>query len=453
MKKILVIILLIMIIILSSCSTNNTDDPVQLWWYDHVSGGGYDPYIEDIQNIIYKLKIYCDSNNIPFEVVNYTSKMISYEDYVLKRNVAMAKGNMILLDFIGNMHDMANNNADYSKLENYDKLLSAYKDRFCIPLGVASFAIDINNEAIEHYDINAERNVINYYDYLEIIQEMKEKGAKFKLSVKTHYDMLSYYAIKNGIFYLNENSEILKNKEELKSSIKKTIIDSYEDYKLYYENYGDFSYLNEELGLAYYYLYDEASGLVFSEGDDMHYISNYSDFMKLGDEITNKTFVVTGGGYWFPTAFMYKKVTNDKTYDVFNQLLDESYYKLITSRAKRDYLPVTDTEKIRELMEVDENWEHIGILKTSAGRSDKDKKTLSVVNEIYDMYIKDEEKSRHMSEYYFSNWEITNKIITLIDELMQKLIVENLDYNKKEVEDMINKQIDDFIINFNIHYK
>lgn len=229
MKKILAIILLAMIILLSSCSTNNNNDTIQLWWYNHVSGEGYSTYIEDIENIVVKLKNYCNSNNIPFEVVNYTNKMITYEDYILKRNVAMAKGNVIILDYIGNMHDLTNINVDYSKLENYDKLLNAYKDRFCIPLGVASFAIDINNEAIEHYGISTKRNVISYYDYLEIQHQMMQKGAKFKLNLYAYYNIIDYNRMKNNIYYLNENSKMLKNKEEFKAAIKKTIIDSYED--------------------------------------------------------------------------------------------------------------------------------------------------------------------------------------------------------------------------------
>jgi len=56
-------------------------------------------------------------------------------------------------------------------------------------------------------------------------------------------------------------------------------------------------------------------------------------------------------------------------------------------------------------------------------------------------------------EGYFSNWKLSNKISTQVDTLLEKLITENLDYNNKEVDDMVNKEIDDFIINFNIHYK
>lgn len=44
---------------------------------------------------------------------------------------------MIVIDDVRDMYDLKGANADYKKLENYNNLLSGYKDRFCIPLGVA----------------------------------------------------------------------------------------------------------------------------------------------------------------------------------------------------------------------------------------------------------------------------------------------------------------------------
>ncbi len=441
--------LITVILLLSSCGTKN-NDTIQIWLYDYNHSGGY---TEAINNIVTKLGLYCTANNIPFEIIRYGENTLSHQDYVLKRNTAMASGNMIILDDARNLHDIANNHADYSKLENYDKLLDVYKNRFCIPAGVGYRAIAINNKIMEHYGISTQRNVISYYDYLELKQQMKEKGAKFKLNEDTHFDVLQYYMIKNNIRYLDENSEILKNKDKFKSAIKKTIIDSYEDFKLYYEDIKDFSHLQQESGRSFY-AYDETSDLKLLETYTLYFLSSYSDFAKLNDDIINKTFVISDSTFNSPCAYMYKKVTNDKIYDVFNQILDESYYKAIGNINQSSfYFPVMDAEPIRQLIKVDENWEYTGFLKSSfSGESEKDVKLLNTMNDIFEMMVKNNETANHIAGYYFSNEEFNYKIRAEINYLLSKLIIGNLDYNEKEVDDMINKEIDDFIINFNIHY-
>lgn len=456
---ILALTLVVSFMILSSCSQKSDNATIQIWTYDYNNSSVYG-YTTAINNIVIKLGIYCENNNIPYEVVKYNENTLAYEDYILKRNTAMANGNMIIIDNVKNLQDIANHHADYSKLVNYNNLMSAYKNRFCIPVGVGHRALAINNEAIKYYGINIESNVMSYYDYLKIIQQMKEKGAKFKLNMKTHKDIIHYYMMKNSIRYLDGKSEILNNKEDFKATIKKTLIDICEDFKLYNKDIKNFDYLNETESEVYDYVHDEISGLTIMDfggnfGYNTYLLANYSDFSKLKDNILNTSFIVDSDyTYRSPCAYMYKKVTNDKIYDVFNQILDESYFNLINS-SSNIYAPVLDTEKIKEYMEVDENWEHTGLLKAQVREDDeKSVVVLNTVNDAYRMLVKDKDKAKHLADTYYSNNDFYIKIYRQIFSLISNyLINNNFDYNKKEVDDIINKQLDDFILNFYVHYK
>lgn len=459
MKKILVIIFLMMILTasfmtLSSCSPKKDEKAaIQIWRYDYEDAGIYS---DAIDSITFKLKTYCMTNNIPVEVMRYGEETLSYEDYLLKRNAAMAKGNMIVLDDARSLHDIALQHADYSKLANYNKLMDQYKDRFCIPIGVGYRATAMNSKVIKHYGINTDKNLINYDEYLQIMQQMKEKGARFKLNFRTFSDTIQYYMIKNGIRYLDEYSDIIKNKEDFKTAIKKTVIEAYEDLKLYNDN-SDINNIFEGESDSYYYIYDKASDLtLLDDYEGGHFLGVYSDISKLQDDIMNSTLVLDiGVTFYSPCAYLYKKVTNYKVYDVFNQILEMDYYKLANPRQGRGaFFPVIDTEEIREFMEVDEHWEHKGVLKAIVKEdTGKDIMILNTVNDGYKLLVKDKTEAKNIADAYFSNNEYYYKIRTMIAQLISRLSTGNLDYNKKENDEIIDKVIDDFILNFNIHYK
>lgn len=460
MKKILVNIFLMMILMisfmtLSSCSPkNNEKDAIQIWIYDYEDAG---LYTDAVSSIAFKLKTYCMTNNIPVEVVRYGEKTLAYKDYLLKRNTAMAKGNMIVLDDARFLHEIALQHADYSKLENYNKLMDQYKDRFCIPVGVGYRAVAMNSEVMKHYSINLDKNLINYDEYLQIMQQMKEKGARFKLNYRIYSDTIQYYMIKNGIRYLDEYSDIIKNKEAFKTEIKKTVIEAYEDFKLYNDNISDIYNILEEDSDSYYYIYDKASDLTLLDDYKGDYLLGvYSNISKLQDDIMNSTLVLDiGVTFYSPCAYLYKKVTNDKIYDVFNQILEIDYYKAVNPTYSRGaFFAVADTEEVREFLEVDENWEHKGILKALVKENTgKDIVILNTVNDVYKILVKDKAEAKSIADAFFSNDEYYYKIRSVIIPLINRLSTGNLDYNKKEDGEIIDKAIDDFILNFNIHYK
>ncbi len=116
-------------------NANDSDsiDAIQVWCYVYSDDSQYK---EIIHNITTKIRAYCKSNQIPIKIVKYEEKKISYDDYVLKRNTAMATSNVIVIDDARKLAEIFNQCYDYSKIKGYDSLFDMYKDRYCIPLGV-----------------------------------------------------------------------------------------------------------------------------------------------------------------------------------------------------------------------------------------------------------------------------------------------------------------------------
>ncbi len=162
------ILIIILIFLCTSCNkTNDENATIRIWCYDFEDAGGYS---DALDSILANSKFFCEKNKIPLEIVRYDKKTLSHEDYILKRNAAAANGNMIIIEDARYMSDISKQHADYSKLNNYDSLLSSYKDRYCIPLGVGYRAVAVNNDVLNYYGINTDKSIITYEDYLNIKQ-------------------------------------------------------------------------------------------------------------------------------------------------------------------------------------------------------------------------------------------------------------------------------------------
>ena len=447
----MLILIIIIILLLSSCSKANDDNTkIQLWYYDFDNAGYYS---DAVRGIISKAETFSKTNNIPLEIIGYNENTISHEDYVLKRNAAAAAGNIIIIDDARYMHDIAKQHADYTKLDNYNNLLSAYKDRFCIPLGVGYRSLYIENEAINYYGIDTEEPLITYSDYLEIKQSMKERGARFELNTTEFYELLDYYLNMNGLLFIDEESEILKDDNKFKEMLKKSILEVcndiilYNDSKLEYNNktkkrYGDF------------HIYDENSQLNLS-GDIMQAYSlmEHGQFSGFRDDIFNKTFVIDPETTFLsPCFYMYKKITNDKIYDLANYIVTESTYLMVTT-SRPFYSPVFDMDKTKEKLSLDSNWQYTGIYKMNADRGQEvDKRVVTLINSVYEMLVKNNEKSRLIANYYYYNKDYRYKITNFASEIVESLASKNFDYKNEEVNKMIDDKIDEFMTNFKVHY-
>ncbi len=453
-KRLISIVLIVTILLtLTSCTgVKNDNATIQLWWYNYSNSGWYTNAVE---NVLTQLKIYCDENSIPLEIVKYGQDTLAYEDYVLKRNSAMANGNMITIDDARRLHDIEKYHADYSKVENYNQLFDVYKDRFCIPIGIGYRSKAINNLALEYYGINTENSVITYDNYLEIKQQMKKNGAQFRLNQGELNELTDYYLIKNGLRYINEDSQIIDNAEEFKQVIKKSAVEIYDDIKTFYEDYEEFEFsYNGDWSDKDFVRYDKNSGLELkNDMQDSYMITYYSDYMEFNADILSKTFVVSYGIFNSPCVFMHKKITNKRIYDVFNKLIDESQYIVATIEKTHGYSPVQNTEKIREILEVDDNWEYNGeYINIVNNGNEIYKKIVDVINESYEVSIKDKESSKLLASYYFNNWEYAEELNKCMYDIISHLLANKIDYASPEGDKFMNEYIDEFITNFNVHY-
>ena len=452
-RFILTILIIIVIFLFSSCNkSNGKNATIQIWCYDF---GGTGLYSNALASILANSKLFCEKNGIPLEIFKYDNKTLSYEDYVLKRNTATAKGNMIVIEDARYMHDIAKQHADYTQLENYGRLLSAYKEKYCIPLGVGYTSMYINNDAINYYNINTDKTLITYDEYLNIKNLMKEKGAKFKLNSLEFYEIVEYYLNINNLRFINENSEVLKDNNKFKESLKKAIVGICDDIILYHDGLYDIVDENQETSKREYLIYDENSKMKLCDSDSLggYSLINYDGVLNLGESIINKTFVIYPKTISFsPCFYMYKKITNDKIYDLANYIVSESSYLYIAEN-NRSYAPVFNTDRIRKFLELDETWKYIGSIKMNADRGqEKDKKVYDFINKSFELLVKNEDSSNLIANYYYINNDLHIRIMSFINDFIKELSNQNFDYKNEEVNKMIDNKIDEFIFNFNVHY-
>ncbi len=445
-------------------NVTNREGKIQLWCYylgreKGVNGG-----------LVDGIKKFCEANEIPLEVHEYGSDIITYDDYVLKRNIAAATGNFISIDMLSRLNNMPKNvAADYTKLESYSKLFDVHKGKSCIPLGMYYVGLAINKKAIDYYGIDTfETPVITYIDYLKIKQEMKEKGAKFKLNYTECREIVDYCLNKNGLLFLNENSEYVKNRDEFKSRLKKSVIDVCNDIILYNDS-RLYNYDPEEFSNNLPHIYDENSNLdLIGEIESSQFLISPLAIERISD-ISYKTLMVYPYIMnYTPAFFMHKKITNDKIYDVANYVVNESrYLELIGYGTASDmvYAPIFDTEEIRKRLKVDENWEYTGRIGRTINSGGNIKR---IINASYNIFIKDKEKAEEVTKYsynpisnpFYDVYIISVKVVefteSLVFEIAKELSgernsLENFDSENSRINKMIEDKVNQFVDSYYLY--
>jgi hypothetical protein len=443
-------------------STVNSTDKIQLW----VWSSNNRTYNNCLESFIENIKEFCKVKTIPLEVHAYTSDVINKDDYILKRNIAAASGNMIIIDDLDSLHTIAEQHADYSKLESYDKLIDANQNRFCIPLGIMYYAEFIDDEAMKYYGIDlSQKPVITYRDYLNIKQEMKEKGAKFKLNYRELNELIRYYLDKNNLLFVNEDSEIIQDEEKFKEMLKKAIIGLC--YDIVTTNNGSLDEIDiiDQKTISYSELckkeqiYDKKSQLTLNGEFNIVQALSFQDSLKAIGILYDKVFIINPlflgnrlkivDGSCF---YMYKKITNDKIYDVANFIVSESSVQTILSNDPAT-IPQLITDNIKETLKVDENWK----LKEEFRKINPPIKR--IIDTTYELIFIDEIRSKEIADYNFSNGDyiagfrqfVENTIFDIAKELSGKqLSLEKFDIKNDEINKLIDQKVEDFVKNFNV---
>lgn len=469
MKKRLISLILIVMMVLTSCSNlniavkgnsgKNNSGKIQFWYYTR------DGNNHIIHNYVKTIKEFCDNNNIEMEIFHYNEADISKEDYILKRNLSVVTGNAIIFDEISNMLDIANQHADYTKLDNYDALFSVYKDKFCIPITFQTAVPYISNDIMKYYGIDlSQRKVLTYSEYLDIKQEMKEKGARFKYNSREYNELLAYYLNSNDLLLVNEESKVINEDDVFRDALKKSVLGICNDIVLY----GNINlYPNMKSGgmddIADYieivkaeHIYDMESDLVLW-GDHNFVSGSTSTRDLLNVHIANSTFIFNP--YFIasvmPALYIYKNITNDKVYDVANYIISETSYSILFESGNTRFMPILNTDMTKKQIYANDDW-------TLNNEFKVDDEIRGVINDTYKVLLKDEEKAREIADYLYYDKNYSIVIRTFVDDLIfdiakmlsgEDLSLKRFDSENAEINKMIDDKINEFVSNFKILYK
>jgi hypothetical protein len=457
LRKNNITIILIMVVIVSfmtlslmtltSCSKNNDDNAeIQLWYYDY--GLIYD-YSTDMRYLIDEIQYFCQKNSIPIKLYRYDKETLSYEDYVLKRNLAAADGNMIIIEDAKYIWDLSKHHADYTKLENYNNLFDEYKDKFCIPIGIKGTYNVIDSKILEYYGIKLNKYIITYDEYLEIKQVMKEKGAKFSMNAREYIQKIEYFQNKYDLLYLNDTSEILNNTDKFRSSLKSTITEICDDFI----RDGEVNKLVVSELVIDYNTYDENSSLNLYKIAEHTGLTAYFWLEKDSELILDNILVADVSDKLFsPCFYMNKKITNQRIWELANFITSEGIYKIIIPGQAPGYLPVRNDKVVREVLELDDNLKYKGKYKVLAEQgNEKYIKISNIIDEISELTMKNKEGKEFLSNKFFINKRYFDKIKKIIETNLVILSENNFDYKNKEINKILDKEINEFVKNFNIH--
>lgn len=453
-SKILTVIAVIFLLLTSCTNTNNDNDVIQLWWYDY-DNSGY--YREIMEHVTIKIMAYCKVNDIPLKIVKYNERKISYDDYVLKRNTAMATGNVIVIDDARKLADISKQHYDYSKIERYNNLFDMYKDRYCIPLGVGYMYLSVKNDLFNYYGVKPDKEIITYREYLDIKREARDKGARFKFNKMEWEEIIDYNLLKNEIYKIGDKSEIIDDENRFKDAVKSSVIGVYDDYKLYYSSYSDIDSLDDTSGS----MYDINSKIDLMVGASSSFLTRYAGYYPFREHEYDKTFVLMPDYTQLsPCVYISKKITDERVLDIINDTLSISYYKTFVFIVEDGritpapwFSPTSDTSEMKRYAEVDDNWRYEGKYMMYVSRGQEGYiKTVDRINEAYDILYKNGEESIKNADYYFSNEAYNELIKSSVRDLAKELISEELDYNDKNVDKMLNKKINEIIMNFYVHF-
>ncbi len=448
-KKIISVVLIItVILILTSCNKKSDDNAeIQLWYYDYIVNG----YSTDMKYLIEGIEDFCQKNDIPLKIFKYDKEILSYEDYVLKRNLAAASGNMIIIEDARYIWDLSNHHADYTKLENYNNLFDEYKNKFCIPTGVKSTYSVIDPNILNYYGIKLSKSIITYDDYLEIKQDMKGKGAKFKVDLLEYIEKLQYFQNKYDLLYVNDTSEIFNNPDKFRNSLKSSITEICDDFI----KYNDINKLVVADLIRDNNIYDENSGLNLYQNAQHKSLTAYFWIQKEYESIIDNILVTDVLSTSFsPCFYMNKKITNERIWELANFITGEDVYKIIVGDQAPGYSPVSNDKIIREVLELDENLKYKGPYKIFGEEGQvRYTKISNLIDEISETIMKNKDSREFFSKKLFVNKRYVDKIKKFIEDNLVRLSENNFDYKNEEMNKILDEEINEFVKNFNIHNK
>jgi len=442
-----------LLLVLTACSSNVNqeveDDIVKIWWYQEEGDTLYNYIMEDaIDKIISCAKL----KNIKIDIKKYSYTELSYGDYILKRNVAVSHGDVnIIFDTSGNLYNLKDKAGSYDKIKNYENLFDNLKNQYCIPLCVDMSVDFVNNDVLKRYNIQP-KNVITLDEYYEIKQKMKELGAEFKLNTVEFEQLIDYYCRKNNVEVVMEEGKLNIDKNAVLTAIHELVEDvkSNYDYDYYinvvvdsFEDYSEYKITERKSGYDF-------SGLKYN-----YSALNYINFSKNLPSIENYSIVIWDNNrnnryrynnYVIPCVFIPKNNKNDDTYTIVDTLLSDGFQTLIYDSGNTGI--ITNSEKAKELIGFDKNWNYVGIRNLTDVNGNKIAlKTYPRKEEekLYELLTKGYEiiRNRDMSDFF------TDRLYyETLNEFVWGMTIDAIKDNK--TFDQFNELANDFITNLNV---
>ncbi|QSX04958.1 hypothetical protein JYG23_09675 [Sedimentibacter sp. zth1] len=422
--KLLIFILLILVV-LTACKAGKNNDTVHIWMYgDKIEGSFY--------NALPSIRMYCLENNIPLEVHYFTSKEMTYEDYILKRNVSLAQSNSIVWGRYREMQSLPTQHADYNKIKNYKNVGDNFKKFPFIACSHNSYCLLLNEELLDYYDINIEEDMISYSQYINLVFELIDKGARF-----TNEELLKKLYIDNIVNNYSLRLSTTATEKDLDDNYKLNLINAIK--KIASDNfYDDYSYTNALSNQ----LIDQHTNLplwisftnfpvqywfspMYSNGESLKLVENLKDGV-----VVFRPGVINNGIY------ISDKVTNEHVYDIVNYILSPEYIKLLNMSMVEYYYTFNNDLKYYLY---DMEGKYTGYDKYY----EKNEKVIKKLDKVINDNIKGgnlEQKYVEMLSYDYFLSPNFGLSIFITDEV-NKLLNNNLDNVNLEddVDDMINK--------------
>jgi len=430
---------------LTACSSNVNqeveDDTIKIWWYEEDGGvDGNTNYNFVMNKAIEKLKFDAELNDMKIDINKYSYKDLSYEDYVLKRNAAVSYGDVnVIFDTVDNLYQLRDKAGSYEKIESYKKIFDNFKNQYCIPIFPDMRVNFVNTDVLEKYNIQPQ-NVITLSEYYEIKQSMKKEGAKFKLNDKELWELIDYYIMKNNAEVSTKDGKFDIDKE----SVKNTILEVVDDLNNYY----DYSLNDIEADDTEYKIYEQTSGYEFSGLMYNFSALSYEEYDNNRPSIEKSTIVIMDNNYFkftIPCVFIPENNKSEDSYKLANVLLNDGFQNSLYDMG---FGVITNSEKIKELIGFDENWNYVGV-KDAVG-ADGQKFVTKIYpkkdeDKLYELLTKGYEiiRSKDMSGFFMDS-SYDNELSGFIYSEILNIIKNNNKF------DNFNEDMDDFITNLNV---
>jgi len=436
MKKYIIAILVLEMLLFTSCNKLENNKPnnniVKIWLYEDENNT---IYMDTMNLVIDELNKSADENNIVLEIKKYSSNELSYDNYILKRNAAIASSDVdILFDNAYNLHSVKEYSADYSKLNTYTNIFENLRQYYCIPIILNITADIINKDVLDYYNIKTDK-VIMVEEYFEIKQKMKEAGAKFKFNEVELNELIQYYINKNSLEILEVDGKLTVNEDNIKNTINQIYQDVIKNYNI--TDDFEMSELNRtvfekgtERDFYKMLLYRPSANVNdFAGASNYFTITNYSVVLNQNDVIKNTT---------VPCLLINNSTSNENTYKIASILFDNDFQKKICDSDIGE--TVIDTEEIRKYIGFDENWNYKRF-KIEENSTQWDKLLSDMMQKSYEIIRFGDFKK------LFFDYSIEESLQLFIkDEILQMIS------HEKGSQDNFSERLNNYITNFNVRY-